>query len=182
MTRFYTILWSRWALRLTIETLLMAFILSFLITFYIYAQKGFMSLDSVLYRALFEIFTFWFALLWSLSLLLALFRSIKFVFNSCYDGYKLELLVCHKKSKKEVIRYIGYGDLVKVWRKWLLLMIWLVGSEMIIALLFTKLLGSFTSTFEWFNIYILYLFILVAGYFSFIILSSRCKSVRVSKC
>jgi len=160
----------------------MAFIFSALITFYIYTQKGFVSLDIESIKALFEIFKFWFAPFWSFSLLIALFRSVKYIFNNCFDGYKLELLTCPKENISEVIEIIGYGDLVKVWRKWLLLIIWFVGSEMIFALLLTTLLGNYTSTFEWFNIYVLYLFILVAGYFSFMILSSRCKRVRLVKC
>ncbi len=182
MSKFYLLLWSRWSLRLTLETLLMAFIFSALITFYIYTQKGFVSLDMAASQALFEIFKFWFAPFWSLSLLIALFRSVKYIFNSCFDGYKLELLTCQKEKISEVIEVIGYGDLVKVWRKWLLLIIWFVGAEMILALLLTTLFGNYTSTFEWFNIYVLYLFILVAGYFSFMILGSRCKRVRLVKC
>jgi len=116
------------------------------------------------------------------TLLLALFSTLKSVFNNCHNGFKLELLHCPKENEKEAIEFIGYGDLVKVWRKWLMLLIWITAVEMTLALVYTHLILSFESLFDWFNIYVLYIFILIAGYFGLMILSVRCKKVRLSRC
>lgn len=133
-------------------------------------------------QALFEITKFWFLILWSVTLLLFLFRTLKTIFNNCQNGYKLQLLTCSKEGKTDVIEVVGYGDLVKVWRKWFMLIIWLVGAQMIIALLISYTINSYETIFDWFNIYVLYAFILLAGYFSFMILSVRCKRVKLVKC
>ena len=153
--------------------------LSILITASLYLKQGLVPLTPDVYQALFDITKFWFPLLWSLTLLLILFRSIKYIFNICIVGYKLKLLTCDLADK---IENIGYGDLVKVWRKWFMLIIWLVGVEMILALSITYMLSDYSSVFEWFNIYWLFGFILSAGYVSFILLSNRCKRVKVVKC
>lgn len=182
MSRFYLLLWLKWSLRLSISSTLGAILLSFLVTLFIYFKQGMQTLNDETYSALFLVFKFWFPLFWSITLLVSLFRSLKYIFNTCYNGYELTLLECHKESKSEKIELIGYGDLVKVWRRWLMLLIWLVGAQMIIALILTKLFASFDSVFEWFNIYVLYSFLLLSGYISFVLLSSRCKKVKVKKC
>lgn len=137
------------------------------------------SIDAKVFAALRDILDFWFPIVWSFTLLLALFRSIKYIFNTCINGYKLNLLTC---SESEIIKSIGYGDLVKVWRRWIMLNIWLVGGLMVIAVIFTSLFTNFNGVFEWFSIYWLFSFILLSGYISFMLLGSRCKQVRVVKC
>ena len=169
-------------MRLSVTTLVLAAFISAVITLFIYIQEGAVALDDRVIDALFKVFSFWFALVWDFSLLLFLFRGIKHIFNRCYSGYTLELLSCPNEGSVQKIEHIGYGDLVKVWRKWLMLLIWLVGSEMILATVVSKLSFSHDALFDWFHIYVLYAFILIAGYFSFIILSAKCKRVRVVKC
>jgi hypothetical protein len=171
--KFYLLLWLKWGLRLTLESVAFAALFSFFITLFIYVKQGSVVVESDVVSALVDVFMFWFVLLWSVTLLLALFRGMKYIFNSCSDGYKLELFTCEEKKNREVIDVVGYGNLVKVWRKWFMLMIWLVAVEMIVALLFTT---------EWFSIVMLYGYILLAGFFSFIILSAKCKRVRIGKC
>jgi hypothetical protein len=131
------------------------------------------ALESEIISALGEVFSFWFVLLWSVTLLLALFRGMKYIFNSCSAGYRLEVYSCEDTKRRELLEVVGYGDLVKVWRKWFMLLIWLVASEMIVASFFTA---------AWFSIAMLYGYILVAGYFSFMILSAKCKRIRIAKC
>ena len=181
MSKFFFSLWLKWATRLTLESVLFALFLSLCITFYIYFKQGLPAFTPEVISALSTITQFWFGILWSLTVLLSLFRGMKYIFNKCNSGLRLELLTCPKESQSELIEVVGYGDLVKVWRKWFLLLIWLVASEMIVALIFSYLLGS-ENIFEWFSVYVLYAFILVAGYFSFMLLSARCKRVRISKC
>ena len=179
MYKFYFFLWLRWALRVTLCSVFLALISSLLITIFLYIKQGLPVLSGEVFSALFDIVIFWFPLTWSFTLLIALFRSLKYIFNTQIAGYKLTLLDC---SSKEVIIEIGYGDLVKVWRKWFMVMIWLVGTQMLLSLVYTNLFTSYLGVFEWFNIYYLFTFVLIAGYFSFILLGGRCQKVKVVKC
>jgi len=179
MIKFYIELWLRWSLRLTLCSTILASIATSFITLYIYLAQGMVELNDKSIDALADVFLFWFSIVWSFTLLLALFRSLKYIFNICASGYMLKLYSC---GGKEILENIGYGDLLKVWRKWLMLLIWLVGSFMISSIIYTKLFTSFDGVFEWFNIYYLFAFLLISGYFSFILMSFRCKRVKVVKC
>jgi len=179
MTKFYFLLWLRWAARVVTCSVLLAYFITIIITASIYFMGSMPSVDSQIFSALRDILDFWFPIVWSFTLLLALFRAIKYIFNTCINGYQLNLLTCRDS---EVIEIIGYGDLVKVWRRWIMLNIWLVGGEMIIAVIFTSFFTNFEGVFDWFSIYWLGGFILASGYISFILLGSRCKQVRVVKC
>lgn len=179
MSKFYFFLWLRWAVRLSLCSLVLASIVSLGITAVTYINQGMTTLNSEVILALQNLFLFWFPISWSLALLIALFRALKYIFNTKISGYELKLYSC---DLKDVLQEIGYGDLVKVWRKWFMLMIWLVGSFMILALFFTYIFTSLDSVFSWFSIYWLYAFILVSGYFSFMIMSHRCKRVKIVKC
>jgi len=179
MAGFYISLWLKWAIRVSICSIVSAFGLSFLIMLVIYFNQGMPTLESEVLEALFDITMFWFAIVWSLTLLVSLFRSLKYIFNSCNRAYKLQLLRC---DSAEFIEPIGYGDLVKVWRKWFMLIIWLVGVQMVLSTAFSYLFLDAEGVLSWFNIYWLYAFILISGYFSFILLSNRCKRVKVLKC
>ena len=179
MSKFYFLLWFRWALRVSINSVFLASLLSIIITIFLYIKQGAVTLNIEVLEALFEVFMFWFPLTWSVTLLLTLFRSLKYIFNNCNNGYELKLLEC---NKNDVIEYIGYGDLVKVWRRWFMLMIWLSGVQMVFALGISYIFSIYDAVFDWFNIYILFLFILSSGYFSFILLGGRCKKVKVVKC
>ena len=174
MTKFYLSLWWSWALRVTLCSLFFSGLASFLVTLVVYFSHGMQSVDSTLLLALLDIFVFWFMILWNVALLLALFRSLKYIFNTCHSKYKLELYTC----QKEKIEKVAYGDLVKLWRKWLMTMIWLVGVQMV----FMVIISYVFSLSHWFSIYLIYAFVLSAGYFSFVLLSSRCKQVRIAKC
>lgn len=179
MRTFYFFLWLRWAIRITLSSVGMALSGALVITLFIYLKQGLPALNDDVYLALLDIVKFWFPLTWSISLLIVLFRSLKYIFNIQISGYMLQLLDC---STKEVIDTIGYGDLIKVWRKWFMLIIWLIGSQMLIAITITYTFASATSVFEWFSIYYLFVFLLIAGYFSFVLLGGRCKKVKVVKC
>lgn len=179
MYKFYLLLWLKWAARVTLCSLFFASLFSGFITFFIYAYQGLPTLSQEVTNALFEIAKFWFPIAWSLSILLALFRSIKYIFNSPIAGYELKLYAC---GEKKILLHVGYGDLVKVWRKWFMLIIWLSGAQMILALAFTYVFSKHESIFEWFNIAWLFGFILLSGYFSFGILAKRCSRVKIQKC
>lgn len=179
MSKFYFLLWIRWALRVTLCSVIMASIFASLLTAFLYIKQGASSLSPEVLQALGDIFLFWFPLVWSITLLIALFRSLKYIFNNCNNGYELKLLEC---NKQDVIEVIGYGDLVKVWRRWFMLLIWLSGGQMVIAVGILYLFSIYESVFDWFSIYVLFGFILSSGYLSIILLAGRCKKVKVIKC
>ncbi|MDF1879287.1 hypothetical protein JHD46_06500 [Sulfurimonas sp. SAG-AH-194-C20] len=182
MSKFYFYLWAGWALHLTLSSTIWAFILATCVSLYLYVSQGMVPVTQELKMALLDITKFWFLIFWSLTLLLFLFRTLKGIFNNCKNSYKLQLLTCPDEGVSEAVEDVGYGDLVKVWRKWFMLIIWLVGAQMIMALILSYLFSANSAVFDWFNIYVLYAFILVAGYFSFMILSVRCKRVKLVKC
>ncbi|MBU0720742.1 hypothetical protein KJ877_05325 [bacterium] len=186
MRRFYFLLWLKWVAGVALSSILLACGISLLITALIYFNQGGASLSGEVYSALLEVFQFWFPISWSISLLIALFRRLKYIFNDCISGYELKLLACANESKRQgssqELDVIGYGDLVKVWRRWFMLMIWLVGAMMIVALALTYLFTDYSGVFEWFSIYWLIAFVLLSAYFSFILFGSRCKRVKVVKC
>ncbi|MDD2789952.1 MAG: hypothetical protein PHU40_04725 [Sulfurimonas sp.] len=179
MSRFYFFLWLRWLIRVSLCSVLLASTVAAFITLFIYISQGMPALNAEVASALLAIAKFWFPLSWSLALLLVLFRSVKYLFNVPVAGYLLKLKVC---GKEKFIEEIGYGDLVKVWRKWFMLLIWIVAAQMIFALAFTYLFSDYSGVFAWFSIYWLFGFILVAGYFSIILLANRCKRVKIKQC
>ena len=179
MAKFYILLWLKWVFRVSLCSVISALGISFLIALFTYVSQGTPTLSKDVFNALFDITAFWFVITWSLTLLVALFRSLKYVFNSCNGKYKLQLLTCDTHASLEVV---GYGDLVKVWRRWFMLIIWLVGAQMVLSTAFAYLFIDANGVFSWFNVYWLYAFILIAGCFSFVLLSNRCKRVKVVKC
>ncbi|MDH4945280.1 hypothetical protein [Sulfurimonas sp. C5] len=170
MKKFYFTLWLFWAFRVIVESIVLAVVLSLIITTVLYIKQGFVPLEQEVLNALFELFNFWFLITLNFAVLIALFRSVKYIFNRCFAGFTFKLLSC--PNKKEYIDVIGYGDLVKFWRKWFMLLIWLTAAFMIINLIL----------FDYYNIYVLYGAILLSGYFSFIFIGVRCKQIRIVKC
>jgi hypothetical protein len=109
MSKFYFLIWLRWFARVSTCSVLLAYLFSILITVGSYLSSSQPELNAEVFNALKNILEFWFPIVWSLTLLLALFRSLKYVFNVCANGYKFELLTC---KGDEVIKVVGYGDLV----------------------------------------------------------------------
>jgi hypothetical protein len=132
-----------------------------------------------IFFALMSVFKFWFPIVWSMALLLSLFISLKYIFNSCDGKYSFRLLSCNALDE---IDPVGYGDLIKVFRKFLMLIVWTSAIFVIVIFMFMKIFQGMDSLFDWFNIYWLYVFILISGYFSFILLPLRSKNVKVKKC
>ncbi|QOP46153.1 hypothetical protein [Sulfurimonas paralvinellae] len=184
MQRFYFELWFFWALRVVLCNLFLGAVLASLITVMLYIKQGVPALDPEIKTALWELFRFWFFISLNLALLVALFRSVKYLFNRPHAGYVLRLKKCAKEDEpsRGYIDPVGYGNLVKVWRKWFMLLIWIVGSFMVLALIATYLFTPYEALFDWFNIYVLYGFILAGGYLSFIFMTGRCKNIRIVKC
>lgn len=179
MLRFYLIIWLFWLTKSVVFTFTAACGFALLITVFIYVKLGLPPINGEIQNALIDIFQFWFPVTLSFSLLIALFLSLKSIFNRCIEGYSFKLLSC---DAKEVIEKIRYQDTLKVFRKWLMLIIWLVGVQMVVAFAVMKFFIHFDSIFEWFDIYLLFVFIALAAYISFILLAGRCKRIKVSRC
>jgi len=182
MLRFYSVLWFFWMLRMLLVSILLTSIFSLLVTFSLYMKQGMPAFDIEIYEALFDIFSFWFLVLLNFTIPIALFINAKYLFNHCINGVCLKLLACEKDTQTQTIEIIGYGDLVKVWRKWLLLIVWNTAILMLLSVVYSYLFTSYDSIFDWFSVYLLYFFILASGFFSIILLASRCKSVRITSC
>ena len=179
MRRFYFHLWLRWALRVTLESLAFGAVMAGMIVFFIYLKKDMPSIDTEVSKALLQLFWFWFALSWSVALLLSLFRSVKSLFNHCISGHKLQLLTC---DKQEEIEPVGYGDLVRVWRRWLMLLIWSSAVLIMLMALIMRFAFGVGTLFSWLDIYILYGIVLLSGYISLIVLMARCEKIRIVRC
>ena len=179
MRSFYFRLWLVWALRVTLESLIFGALMAFLIVVVIYIKKGMPTLETEVLKALEDIFLFWFSLAWSVALLLSLFRSLKYLFNRCLGGYKLQLLSC---DTKEEIDPVGYGDLVRVWRRWLMLLIWSSAVFIMMIALFMHFVFGMTELFSWLSIYVLYGIVMISGYTSLVLLMARCKKTRIVRC
>lgn len=177
MSKFYFLVWSRWVLRVVLCSSILSAVLSAFITVVLYGLKGFPTLDDEVLKALFDIFYFWFPITLSFTLLVALFRSLKYIFSKCLDGYEFVLFKCNKTTQ---IRDVGYGDLLRVWRKWFVLLIWFVMGQVLVV---SGLFFTFSSNvFSWFSVYWLFGFILSGGYVSFMLLPSRVGVVKIKKC
>ncbi len=183
VSRFYLYVWVKWALYVTFLSLFSAVVVAAFITVLLYYKQGAVALNDEVYSALKSIFYFWFAPAWSVTLLIALFVSLKSIFKGCYGNFRFILLTCpNEKTQTQQIEKVRFRDLIKVWRKWFMLLIWLVSAQIIVAVVVMKLFTQQESLFSWFNIYVLYAFILVGGYFSFIILGAKCKKIKIRKC
>ena len=179
MFRFWLMLWARWALWLTLFSMLSALLLSVVATLGIYSLKGAPSLENDVTEALSEIGRFAFLISWSVMLLAAFFFSVRRLFGTCIDGYEMVLLGC---DGKEEITRPGIADTAKVWRKWLFVIIWVVAAQVIAVAALHNLLLPGEGMMAWFSVYWLYLFILLAALATLPLMGSRCSQVRVRRC
>jgi len=179
ISRFYLFIWFRWVIRVVFCSVFLAAVLTSLLSIFLYFYYGATTLQNEVYNALLDIFGFYFSIFWSFTLLVALFRSLKYIYNTRCCGYEFRLYGC---QDREFIEKIRYSNLIKVWRKWFSVLIWIVSSIVVVSIIIGKILFGFAELFEWFNIYWLGGFTAVGGYFSFIFLPLRCKQTKVVKC
>jgi hypothetical protein len=181
MRKFWFLLWFDWVVFVTFSSLFFAGFIDSITVLVIYVLKNMPNLSTTTLSALGDIWMFWFGIIWSGTLLLSIFLSIKRFFNKCFDGYKLQLLTCAVKNE-EVIDIVLLGDIVKVWRKWFMVLIWGVATQILLVSVVRYLLGLGMDFWEWFSVGYLYLFILFAALSSLPLMVARCKRIRLSKC
>ena len=182
MTKFFLFLWLYWVSYVVFWSVLLSSMAATFLSIYIYVSNGMPTLSSDVLNALLEFGFFWFFILLNLMILVVIFRSVKHLFHRCYDGYTLKLLSCPKEGVQKPLEVIGYGDLLKVWRKFFMHLVWFVAFCVVMGVVFAKLFLDGVSVFSWFSIYHLYGFILLSAYFVLMRLSVVCKLVRVGKC
>ena len=161
-------------------TLLISGVLSFLFMSYFYIQEGMPPLKTEILKALFEIFGFWFLIFINLAIPLAIFFNTKYLFNNCINAISLRIKSCQEEGK--YLEDISYGDLRKVWRKWLFLIVWMSSVFVLLSFVLFYLFASEGSFFEWLRVYYIYGYILLSGAFALPLLGVRCKSVSLRKC
>jgi len=166
-------------MRVSVESILFALAMALLVTLFFYIQKGMPPLQNDVQKALETLFIFWLGIVWAIAFLLALFRSIKWLFHRCYNGYMLRLVEC---GGQEFLEDVGYGDLMRVWRRWFLALIWIVTIMSVVTAVFMHLFFHVATFFSWMSPVVLYIFTLIAGYFVLWLLGSYCKRVKVVKC
>lgn len=176
------VLWLEWMKRMLFLTFIISASIALFILVGLYIKQGLPKLSFEILSALLDIFMFWFLLVINFVIPIALFISTKFLFNKPVNGFTLKLLTCPKDKKRDILEEITYGDIVKVWRKFFFLLIWMSAIFVMIGIVFFYLFTSYKSLFSWFNIYLLYSFILLSGYPSILLLASRCKKIRIVTC
>lgn len=179
MQRFWFSLWLYWAFFLTLLSTLAGLLLAGCVTLGIYLYKGAPGLNGEIAAALYDIWRFWFGVMWSAALPVALLVVIKYLFNRCFSHYRLLLFSCD--GSEQIVR-AGTGECVKIWRKWLFVIVWAVAAEVLLVAAAATLLGFDAHPSAWFDIYLLYLFVLIAGGVTLPLMASRCKRVKVAPC
>jgi hypothetical protein len=170
-------IWLRWAIWVTLFSTLLAAHFAIAIALYMYISKGAVALTSEVLSALEAIGYFWFAILWSITLPLSTFFGMKQLFKWCYGGKKLQLFTC----KKEPIDSIGYEDVIKVWRKWLFLMIWGVAAQLVLITGVEYIVVG-GELMQWFSVYYLYALVMSASLVTLFVLVNRCQLVKLKRC
>ena len=176
MHKFWFYNWIYWALHLTLFSMMLSTLLSSLITLLHYLSSS-ASLNSDTISALGNIFNFYFAFTWSFSFVLGLLLSVKKLFVRCFDGERFELLSC---DAKQIIEKISLFEQSKLFRKWMIAIIWSVAAQMVFISVLSYLF--FNGSFSWFNHYSLYVMVLISGAVVLPLLSSRCKMIRLKSC
>lgn len=167
----------RWALWLAVFSVAGGAAATAVMTLALYMFNAMPPLEGEVPGALWRIALFWFPPLWSAALLMGMLLSVKRLFSHCINGYELQLYRC---DGKERITAPGVADTLKVWRKWLFALIWLVALQVTLGAGAAYLSG--TGPMAWFSFRWLLLFVLIAGGVTLPLMGSRCSMVRVARC
>ena len=179
MRRFWIGLWWQWALWMTLRSLLWAAIGSVVVTLVLYGYKGMPALDEEVLTALADIACFGFPVVWCISFLAAFFLSVPRLFGRCIDHFRMTLLSCDGETP---IENPGSADTLRVWRKWLFVIVWAVAAEVVIAALLYYPFSTEEGVMAWFSLPWLYLFVLLAALATLPLMGARCPLVRVQRC
>jgi|GEM_PF-2299540 len=171
-------IWLRWAVWVTLFSIISALFVACGITVILYVMKGAVSLEGDVLDALGDIVWFWFGVCWSITLPLGTFLGMKQLFLRCSRGYRLQLFTCNL----ERIERVHYNDLIKAWRKWLFLTIWSVAvGILLIATLQWMLYGSVEIS-KWLHSYVLYALVMLSSWATLTLMIRRCPAIEMERC
>lgn len=106
---------------------------------------------------------------------MALLSALRVIFYYCTSGFMLGILACGKEE-------LSLLKQLALWRRWLFVMIWIVGLFGVMGAVFLKLFIDDSSFFEHFTLLNLYGALIIAGYFSFILMAAKCKKIELRRC
>ncbi len=171
-------LWLRWAVWVTLFSVISAALLALSVTLSLYLYKGAVSLERDVFDALGAIARFWFGVCWSLTLPLGTFLGMKQLFSHCSVGYRLQLFTCNL----EPLETVQYHDLMKAWRKWLFLTIWGVAVCVLIITVVQVLLQGKVDMRVWFQSYFMYALVMLSSWATLALMVRRCPSIAIERC
>lgn len=178
MPRFWLGLWGRWSVWLSLFSIIAGAAGAAGVTLGVYVTKGMPGFSDDVLDALNAIGRFSFAFTWSAALLLGMLLSVRRLFGRCIAGYHLVLLGCDGADE---IASPRAADTLKVWRKWLFAVVWIVAAQVIAGVGIAYVSGAETLM-GWFSVFWLYGFVLTAGLATLPLMSLRCKNVKVRPC
>jgi hypothetical protein len=178
MRKFWLLLWGYWAFWLTLFSAGFAAVTAMIATAVTYVITGSAQLSEEIWLALYDLFAFWFAIFWSLGLPLGLLLVVKRLFYRCVGGFQMHFLQCPSRTE---IRDLKVSDTFRLWRKWLLTLIWMVATQIIVIVAIRYFAGS-DSLMGWFNVFWLYSFLMISGMLTLPLMGARCKMVQVKRC
>lgn len=179
MLRFYLWLWLFWLYKTLRFALVGGILFAALVTFWLYMQSGFTSLNQERVFALADIFGFWFGLFFHLAFVFALFFSSRYLFQHCFAKRALHLSACKEQTQTQKIER---QNLLRVSRRLLFLIIWISAALTVVLFSGLYLLGVCSAFFSCFNVVVLDFLVLISGFFAIVLLSHRCKYVEMKVC
>ena len=179
MTKFWLFLWLRWAIYVSVVSIIVGSVLASFVTLLLFFVKSHFLINTTTLVALYDIFLFLMPIFWSLSFVITLLWSLKKIFHICIYGFALELYDCDGKTQFETI---AVKNLRKLWRKWLFALIWTSAALTVISVLLVYIFSLTPTLFGWFSIYWLYSFVLLSGLITLPMMAARCKMVKVISC
>ncbi|MDD2782163.1 hypothetical protein [Sulfuricurvum sp.] len=178
MSKFYLTLWVRWATAFILIATVSAVGAATLVTFVVYALKGFAELNHERMQALQTIWLFWLSVGYGLGLIIALVGALKSILYRCVEQRKLVLVNC----KEETIFSFEVKPYLKLWRKWFFAIIWINAAQAIIFIVAHKVIWGGSVWLGWFNPWSVTLMILFSGIIALVMMIRRSSRLRIEAC
>ncbi len=178
MIDLYLRLWLYWLFWLFLYSLVAAVLVDMVLVGSIYLIKGAPSLDEQVRRALGSMVLTIFGPLWSMVLIGTQLIVLRRMMQRCFGGKRMILLTC---KGDERIWPVGLGDVLSVWRRWVVLIAWMVMIETVLVIGGRSLLGMSVIG-GGLDIPTVGIMIVLAVSLSLPLMMIRCRRIRVSKC
>ncbi|MBN2896974.1 MAG: hypothetical protein JXK05_13905 [Campylobacterales bacterium] len=171
-------LWLYWLWWVLLYSVAVAAATAAVLVGVIYVLKGAPALDADVYGALEAIARVVFVPLWCAALLWAHLMVTRRLFACCLGGRRLILLTC---KGDERIYPVGLGDVLPVWRRFLMLIVWIVAVEVLLLVGVTSLWGGMSAT-ALLRPSVLGAMSALGAFAALLVLLGRCKCILVTQC